>query len=130
MGEERARISFYRSAIRSSDQFGMPQILRSASIARGDRPSPQPEAWRQRWSGARVHGVGRLAAGVEPVLTGNRHPSIAPYGVFGCADADIVIAVGSESLWRRFAPIVDLDADRTGDQDEAFAGYAPSGGCR
>ncbi|MGV0744793.1 CaiB/BaiF CoA transferase family protein [Mycolicibacterium sp. XJ870] len=58
------------------------------------------------------HGVGWLAAGVEPVLTGNRHPSIAPYGVFGCADADIVIAVGSEALWRKFAPIVGLDAER------------------
>ncbi|MGW0161603.1 CaiB/BaiF CoA transferase family protein [Mycobacterium sp. NPDC003323] len=58
------------------------------------------------------HGVGWLAAGVEPVMTGNRHPSIAPYGVFGCGDADIVIAVGSESLWRRFAPIVGLDPDR------------------
>jgi crotonobetainyl-CoA:carnitine CoA-transferase CaiB-like acyl-CoA transferase len=59
------------------------------------------------------HGVGWLAAGVEPVMTGNRHPSIAPYGVFGCADTDIVIAVGSESLWRKFAPIVGLDPDRT-----------------
>jgi crotonobetainyl-CoA:carnitine CoA-transferase CaiB-like acyl-CoA transferase len=58
------------------------------------------------------HGVGWLAAGVEPVLTGNRHPSIAPYGVFGCADADIVIGVGSEALWRRFAPIVGLDPNR------------------
>ena len=59
------------------------------------------------------HGVGWLAAGVEPALTGNRHPSIAPYGVFGCADADIVIGVGSEALWRRFAPIVGLDPDRS-----------------
>jgi crotonobetainyl-CoA:carnitine CoA-transferase CaiB-like acyl-CoA transferase len=58
------------------------------------------------------HGVGWLAAGVEPVLTGNRHPSIAPYGVFGCADADIVIGVGSQALWQRFAPIVGLDPDR------------------
>jgi formyl-CoA transferase len=58
------------------------------------------------------HGVGWLGAGVEPVATGNRHPSIAPYGVFTCADADIVIAVGSESLWRRFAPIVGLEPDR------------------
>jgi len=58
------------------------------------------------------HGVGWLAAGVEPVLTGNRHPSIAPYGVFECGDADIVIAVGSEALWRKFAPIVGLDPDR------------------
>jgi formyl-CoA transferase len=58
------------------------------------------------------HGVGWLSAGVEPVMTGNRHPSIAPYGVFGCQDADIVIGVGSEALWRRFAPIVGLDPGR------------------
>jgi formyl-CoA transferase len=58
------------------------------------------------------HGVGWLSAGVEPVMTGNRHPSIAPYGVFGCQDADIVIGVGSEALWRRFAPVVGLDPDR------------------
>jgi len=58
------------------------------------------------------HGAGWLAAGVEPRRTGNRHPSIAPYGTFRCADAELVIAVGSESLWRRFALVVGLDADR------------------
>jgi len=60
------------------------------------------------------HGAGWLAAGVEPVRTGNRHPSIAPYGVFRCADASIVVAVGSESLWRRFAGAVGMDPDRAG----------------
>jgi len=58
------------------------------------------------------HGVGWLSAGVEPVLTGNRHPSIAPYGVFSCADADIAIAVASNPLWRKFASIMGLDPDR------------------
>jgi crotonobetainyl-CoA:carnitine CoA-transferase CaiB-like acyl-CoA transferase len=58
------------------------------------------------------HGAGWLAAGVEPQRTGNRHPSIAPYGTFRCADAEIVIAVGSESLWRKFAAVVGLDPDR------------------
>lgn len=58
------------------------------------------------------HGAGWLAAGVEPRRTGNRHPSIAPYGTFRCADAELVIAVGSESLWRRFAAVVGLDPDR------------------
>jgi formyl-CoA transferase len=58
------------------------------------------------------HGSGWLTAGVEPVRTGNRHPSIAPYGVFACADASIVVAVGSESLWRRFATVVGIDPDR------------------
>jgi crotonobetainyl-CoA:carnitine CoA-transferase CaiB-like acyl-CoA transferase len=58
------------------------------------------------------HGVGWLSAGVEPLRTGNRHPSIAPYGVFACEDADIVIAVGSELQWQLFAPIVGLDPER------------------
>jgi formyl-CoA transferase len=58
------------------------------------------------------HGAGWLAAGVEPRRTGNRHPSIAPYGTFRCADAELVIAVGSESLWHRFAGVVGLDPDR------------------
>ncbi|CAN5738643.1 CoA transferase [soil metagenome] len=58
------------------------------------------------------HGAGWLTAGVEPRRTGNRHPSIAPYGTFRCRDADLVIAVGSESLWQRFAGIVGLDPER------------------
>lgn len=58
------------------------------------------------------HGAGWLTAGVEPRRTGNRHPSIAPYGTFRCRDAELVIAVGSESLWRRFAGVVGLDPDR------------------
>lgn len=59
------------------------------------------------------HGAGWLLGGHEPRRTGSRHPSIAPYGVFHCADAPIVIAVGSESLWKRFATAVGLDADRS-----------------
>jgi crotonobetainyl-CoA:carnitine CoA-transferase CaiB-like acyl-CoA transferase len=58
------------------------------------------------------HGAGWLSAGVEPRRTGNRHPSIAPYGTFRCSDAELVIAVGSESLWRRFAAVAGLDPDR------------------
>jgi formyl-CoA transferase len=58
------------------------------------------------------HGAGWLSAGVEPRRTGNRHPSIAPYGTFRSSDAELVIAVGSESLWRRFAAVAGLDPDR------------------
>jgi crotonobetainyl-CoA:carnitine CoA-transferase CaiB-like acyl-CoA transferase len=60
------------------------------------------------------HGAGYLLTGDEPQRTGNRHPSIAPYGVFRCADANIVIAVGSESLWRKLAAALDLDPDGPG----------------
>jgi crotonobetainyl-CoA:carnitine CoA-transferase CaiB-like acyl-CoA transferase len=52
-----------------------------------------------------------LVAGEVPATGGNRHPSIQPYGAFRCADGRINVAVGSEGLWRRFAPLVDLDPD-------------------
>jgi formyl-CoA transferase len=52
-----------------------------------------------------------LVAGDVPVSSGNRHPSIQPYGAFRCADGAINVAVGSEGLWRRFAPLVGLDPD-------------------
>ena len=52
-----------------------------------------------------------LLAGQVPSPSGNRHPLIAPYGTYPCADGSLNIAVGSEGLWRRFAPLVDLDPD-------------------
>jgi crotonobetainyl-CoA:carnitine CoA-transferase CaiB-like acyl-CoA transferase len=57
-----------------------------------------------------------LIAGEVPEPDGNRHPTIAPYGAYECSDGEINIAVGSEGLWRRFAPLVNLDPD-----DERFA---------
>jgi crotonobetainyl-CoA:carnitine CoA-transferase CaiB-like acyl-CoA transferase len=47
--------------------------------------------------------------GQVPGLEGNRHPTIAPYGAFTCSDGWANIAVGSEGLWRRFAPVVGID---------------------
>jgi hypothetical protein len=52
-----------------------------------------------------------LLAGDVPGREGNRHPLIAPYGTFRVADGDINVAVGSEGLWKRFAPLVGLDPD-------------------
>jgi crotonobetainyl-CoA:carnitine CoA-transferase CaiB-like acyl-CoA transferase len=40
---------------------------------------------------------------------GNHHVSIAPYGLFHCADGFVQIAVGSEGLWRRFCDGFELD---------------------
>ncbi|MER5324014.1 CaiB/BaiF CoA transferase family protein [Streptosporangium roseum] len=48
-------------------------------------------------------------AGEVPRPTGNHHPSICPYGLFHTADAPIQVAVGSDGLWRAFAPLVGLD---------------------
>ncbi len=49
--------------------------------------------------------------GDVPAPGGNRHPTIAPYGAFTCQDGWINVAVGSEGLWQRFAPLVGIDAD-------------------
>jgi formyl-CoA transferase len=50
-------------------------------------------------------------AGEVPHASGNHHPSIVPYGLFRTQDASIQVAVGSEGLWRAFAPLVKLDPD-------------------
>lgn len=42
---------------------------------------------------------------------GNHHPSIAPYGLFRCRDGAVQIALGSESLWKRFCAGFDLDPE-------------------
>ncbi len=47
---------------------------------------------------------------------GNHHPSISPYGSFRCADGLVQIAVGSEVLWRAFAPLASIEQ-----LDERFA---------
>ncbi|WP_293787143.1 CaiB/BaiF CoA-transferase family protein [uncultured Aeromicrobium sp.] len=45
---------------------------------------------------------------------GNHHASIAPYGLFRCADGAVQIALGSESLWHRFCAAFDLDPELPG----------------
>lgn len=62
--------------------------------------------------GVHVYQGTRYTIGGEvPGVGGNRHATIAPYGAFTCADGWINIAVGSEGLWRRFAPVVGIDTD-------------------
>lgn len=48
-------------------------------------------------------------AGEVPHAAGNHHPSISPYGAYACADGMVQIAVGSDSLWTRFAGVVGID---------------------
>jgi formyl-CoA transferase len=82
-------------------------------------------------------GTRYTVAGQVPSVAGKHHPSICPYGLFHAADGMVQIAVGSESLWRTFAPAFGLDrpqwrtnADRVADRDalvaavdKAFAPY-------
>ena len=49
--------------------------------------------------------------GEVPLPSGNRHATISPYGAFTCSDGWVNIAVGSEGLWHRFAPLVGLARD-------------------
>jgi formyl-CoA transferase/CoA:oxalate CoA-transferase len=48
------------------------------------------------------HNSTYLLAGIVPGRLGNRHPSLAPYETFEAADGPVVLAVGSEGLWRAF----------------------------
>ena len=59
-------------------------------------------------------GTRATVAGEVPKAQGNHHPSIAPYGLFHCADGLLQIAVGSEGLWRRLAAEYDLPIDAAG----------------
>ncbi|MGW7369805.1 CaiB/BaiF CoA transferase family protein [Streptomyces sp. NPDC054841] len=64
-------------------------------------------------------GTNYTVAGQVGRAQGNLHPSLQPYGSYRCRDAIIQVAVGSESLWARFAPLVGLAAD-----DPRFAANA------
>lgn len=56
-------------------------------------------------------GTRATVAGQLPQAQGNQHPSIAPYGLFRCADGAVQISVGSERLWQAFAGTFGLDAE-------------------
>jgi crotonobetainyl-CoA:carnitine CoA-transferase CaiB-like acyl-CoA transferase len=73
-------------------------------------------------------GTRYTVAGEVPRATGGHHPSICPYGLFHAADAPVQIAVGSDGLWRRFAPAFELDRtqwatnpERVADRDAVIA---------
>jgi crotonobetainyl-CoA:carnitine CoA-transferase CaiB-like acyl-CoA transferase len=49
-----------------------------------------------------------LASGVSPRRLGNAHPNIAPYEAFPVSDGWIIVAVGNDAQFRRFAALLDL----------------------
>jgi len=63
-------------------------------------------------------GSNYLNANVEPQKIGNTHASIVPYQVFRAQDKYIIIAVGSEALWKKFLRV--LAAEDTLGRDERF----------
>nr|WP_217135750.1 CoA transferase [Leucobacter chinensis] len=58
-------------------------------------------------------------AGETPTAQGNHHPSIAPYGLFHCADGAVQMSVANDRLWRSFCEAFDLDPDTEGLQSNA-----------
>lgn len=56
-----------------------------------------------------------LNAGEVAERLGNEHRSIVPYGLFQCRDGYVNLAVGNDSLWRRFCAGLDL-SDLLADQ--------------
>lgn len=64
-------------------------------------------------------GSRHTVAGETPAAQGNHHPSIAPYGLFRCADGHVQISVGNDTLWNRFAERFGLDATDTRYADNA-----------
>jgi crotonobetainyl-CoA:carnitine CoA-transferase CaiB-like acyl-CoA transferase len=49
------------------------------------------------------YGLEALVMGEDPPRYGNAHPSIVPYGVFDAADGPLVITVGNNAQFERFA---------------------------
>jgi len=54
-------------------------------------------------------GTRYLVAGEVHSPSGNQHPTVCPYGVFEARDGPVVIAVGNDDIWIRFAPLLDID---------------------
>ncbi len=54
-------------------------------------------------------GTNYLLSGEVPQRRGNAHPNICPYDVFACADGHILLAVGNDGQFRRFADALGAD---------------------
>ncbi|UWQ20526.1 CaiB/BaiF CoA-transferase family protein [Jannaschia sp. W003] len=55
-------------------------------------------------------GVNTRLSGEAPLRRGNDHPNIVPYGVYETADGHVIVAVGNDGQFRRFAAAVGQGA--------------------
>jgi crotonobetainyl-CoA:carnitine CoA-transferase CaiB-like acyl-CoA transferase len=51
---------------------------------------------------------GHFITGETPRRYGSAHPTIAPYQAFATSDGYVMVAVGNDGLWQKFAPAVGL----------------------
>ena len=54
-------------------------------------------------------GTAFLESGALPLRRGNAHPSIVPYQLFEVADGHVLVAVGNDAQFRRFAAFLGAD---------------------
>jgi crotonobetainyl-CoA:carnitine CoA-transferase CaiB-like acyl-CoA transferase len=86
------------AALRERDRTGAGQLVRTSLLAAlVGIHAFQGTAW--------------TVAGEVGRAQGNRHPSIAPYGAFRCADGIVQIACGNQTMWRRLCLQFGLDPD-------------------
>jgi crotonobetainyl-CoA:carnitine CoA-transferase CaiB-like acyl-CoA transferase len=86
------------AALRERDRTGQGQVVRTSLLAAlVGLHAFQGTAW--------------TVAGEVGRAQGNRHPSIAPYGAFRCADGIVQLACGNETMWRRLCAQFGLDPD-------------------
>jgi crotonobetainyl-CoA:carnitine CoA-transferase CaiB-like acyl-CoA transferase len=86
------------AALRERDRTGRGQVVRTSLLA----------------ALVGVHafqGTAWTVGGAVGRAQGNRHPSIAPYGAFRCADGIVQIACGNDTMWRRLCAQFGLDPD-------------------
>ena len=50
-----------------------------------------------------------LATGTPPARTGNLHPNLAPYQVYGCADGFAIVATGNDAQFARLCDLLGLE---------------------
>jgi len=84
------------AALHERDRTGRGRVVRTSLLA--------ASVGAHAFQGTRYTVAGEVGR-----AQGNHHPSISPYGSFRCADGLVQIAVGSEALWRAFAPLVGID---------------------
>lgn len=49
-----------------------------------------------------------LATGKSPTRKGNEHPNIAPYALYHCSDGPIILTIGNDHQFRKFAELIQL----------------------
>lgn len=61
------------------------------------------------------------ATGKDPERQGSAHPNIVPYQAFETQDGNIMIAVGNDSLWKKFTDALEIP--ELGDNPEYWTNY-------